>query len=217
MDPVVHVVDDDEAFRKSVSRLLRACHYEVKEYESAQQFLDRPPLAPGCIVLDVQMPRMSGLDLQRRLAEDGSSLPIVFLTGHGDVAGSVRAMKAGAEDFLPKPARKVELLDAIDRAFARSRQACEMQAEKDARQAMINKLSPRESQVLTLVLAGQLNKQIAHELGTTERTIKAHRHNMMSKLNAHSFAELFAFSEQAGRGRATTTEIMPDLASHPPK
>lgn len=200
MDPVVHVVDDDEAFRRSVGRLLRACHYDVREYESAQQLLDNPSLAPGCIVLDVQMPRMSGLDLQKRLAEDGSALPIVFLTGHGDVPTSVRAMRAGAEDFLPKPARKTELLDAIERAFARSRQACELQAQKDARQLLMNRLSPRERQVLTLVVSGKLNKQIAHELGTTERTIKAHRHNMMSKLNARSLAELFAFADRAGPG-----------------
>jgi FixJ family two-component response regulator len=146
------------------------------------------------------MPRMSGLDLQKRLAEDGSAMPIVFLTGHGDVPTSVRAMRAGAEDFLPKPARKTELLDAIERAFARSRQACELQAQKDARQLLMNKLSPRERQVLTLVIVGKLNKQIAHELGTTERTIKAHRHNMMSKLNARSLAELFAFADRAGPG-----------------
>jgi FixJ family two-component response regulator len=195
MGPVVHVVDDDEAFRRSVGRLLRACHYDVKEYESAQQFLESPAVAPGCVVLDVQMPRMSGLDLQKRLAEDGSAMPIVFLTGHGDVPTSVRAMRAGAEDFLPKPARKTELLDAIERAFVRSRQAGELQAQKQARQALINKLSPREWQVMNLVLVGKLNKQIAHELGTTERTIKAHRHNMMTKLNARSLAELFAAAE----------------------
>ncbi|HKY87770.1 MAG TPA: response regulator [Pseudorhodoplanes sp.] len=204
MGPVVHVVDDDEAFRKSVGRLLRACRYDVKEYESAQHFLDNPVQAPGCIVLDVQMPRMSGLDLQKRLAEDGSALPVVFLTGHGDVPTSVRAMRGGAEDFLPKPARKAELLDAIERAFARSRQACAMQAQKDARQALMNRLSPREWQVLTLVIAGRLNKQIAHELGTTERTIKAHRHNMMTKLNARSLAELFAVVEQTGTKPAMT-------------
>jgi FixJ family two-component response regulator len=213
MGPVVHVVDDDEAFRRSVGRLLRACHYDVKEYESAQQLLDSPSLTPGCIVLDVQMPRMSGLDLQKKLAEDGSALPIVFLTGHGDVPTSVRAMRAGAEDFLPKPARKMELLDAIERAFTRSRQAGELQAQKQARQALINKLSPREWQVMKLVLVGKLNKQIAHELGTTERTIKAHRHNMMTKLNARSLAELFAAAENASNPH----QAAPDLTPHPPK
>ena len=199
MGPVVHVVDDDEAFRKSVGRLLRACHYDVAEYESAQQFLDSPALAPGCVLLDIQMPRMSGLDLQKQLSERGSQLPVVFMTGHADVPTSVRAMRAGAEDFLPKPARKTELLDAIERAFVRSRQACKMQAQRDARQLLANRLSPREWQVLTLVIAGKLNKQIAHELGTTERTIKAHRHNMMSKLNVRSLAELFAFKDSAQR------------------
>jgi FixJ family two-component response regulator len=196
MGPVVHVVDDDEAFRRSVGRLLRACHYDVKEHESAQHFLESPVQAPGCVVLDIQMPRMSGLELQTRLAADDSVLPIVFLTGHGDIATSVRAMKAGAEDFLPKPARKMELLNAIERAIERSRVAHSVQIQKAAKQALMEKLSPRERQVLTLVVVGKLNKQIAHELGTTERTIKAHRHNMMAKLNAHSLAELLGIAGQ---------------------
>jgi RNA polymerase sigma factor (sigma-70 family) len=209
MGPVVHVVDDDEAFRKSVCRLLRACHHDVKEYESAQQFLENPPAAPGCVLLDIQMPRMTGLDLQARLCELGSTLPIIFVTGHGDIATSVRAMRAGAEDFLPKPARKIELLEAIERAFERSRQACEIEARRNAKQSLLDRLSPRERQVLPMVIAGKLNKQIAHDLGTTERTIKAHRHNLMSKLNAHSLADLFAVAGPVAADEKRNTMPLP--------
>ena len=194
MTQVVHVVDDDEGFRRSVARLLRACGFGVKEYGSAQDFLDVKP-EPGCILLDVRMPRMGGLELQRRLVETESTLPIVFLSSHADVPDSVRAMKAGAEDFLSKPAKKSQLVGAVTRAFDRCRQNIERKSMHDALHVLFETLTPRERQVFTLVVEGKLNKQVAHELNTTERTIKAHRHNVMSKLHVKSFAELMTFAE----------------------
>ena len=194
MGPIVHVVDDDESFRKSVVRLLRACGFGVKEYGSAQEFLGVKP-EPGCILLDVRMPRMGGFELQKRLAETESTLPIVFLSGHADIPDSVKAMKAGAEDFLSKPARKPQLIDAITRAFERCRESSERKSKSDALHALVETLTPRERQVFTLVVEGKLNKQVAHELNTTERTIKAHRQKVMSKLHVKSFAELVTLAE----------------------
>lgn len=194
MSQIVHVVDDDESFRKSVVRLLRACGFDVKEYGSAQEFLNVKP-EPGCILLDVRMPRMGGLELQSRLAEAASALPIVFLSGHADVPDSVKAMKAGAEDFLSKPVRKAQLVDAITRAFDRCRENSERKSASAALHVLLETLTPREWQVFTLVAEGKLNKQVAHELSTTERTIKAHRQKVMSKLHVKSFAELITFAE----------------------
>jgi RNA polymerase sigma factor (sigma-70 family) len=194
MNLFVHVVDDDESFRKSVGRLLRACGFNVKEYESAQAFL-AASAEPGCILLDVRMRHMGGLELQERLGETASTMPIVFLSGHADVQDSVRAMKAGAEDFLSKPTRKAELVDAITRAFDRHRENGERKSRSDALHALLETLTPRQRQVFTLVAEGKLNKQIAHELSTTERTIKAHRQKVMSKLQVKSFAELITFAE----------------------
>jgi FixJ family two-component response regulator len=194
MSLMVHVVDDDESFRKSVGRLLRACGFDVKEYESAQEFL-AAGAEPGCILLDVRMPRMGGLELQRRLAETASIMPVVFLSGHAEVPDSVTAMKAGAEDFLSKPARKTQLVDAIMRAFDRCRENSERRSKSDALHARIETLTPRERQVFALVAEGKLNKQVAYELSTTERTVKAHRQKVMSKLRVKSFAELVTFAE----------------------
>ena len=194
MDQLVHVIDDDESFRKSVGRLLRACGFIVKEYESAQEFLSVKP-EPGCILLDVRMPRINGLELQSRLVEAASTLPIVFLSGHAEVPDSVRAMKAGAEDFLSKPVRKAQLLDAITRAFDRFQKNIERESRSAVLRALFESLTPRERQVFSLVAEGKLNKQVAHELSTTERTIKAHRQKVMSKLRLKCFAELITFSE----------------------
>ena len=194
MCQLVHVIDDDESFRKSVGRLLRACGFAVKEYGSAQEFLSVEP-EPGCILLDVRMPRMGGLELQSRLAEAASTLPIVFLSGHAEIADSVKAMKAGAEDFLSKPVRKAPLVDAITRAFDRFEKNSERESRSAARHALYESLTPRERQVFVLVAEGKLNKQVAYELSTTERTIKAHRQKVMSKLHLKCYAELITLAE----------------------
>jgi FixJ family two-component response regulator len=169
-------------------------------YESAEQLLERLPddAHPSCILLDVKIPGLSGPELQDRLAKLGSALPIVFLTGHGDVSTTVRAIKAGAEDFLTKPVSKDKLIDAIERAVARSRAMREKSDQLTALQALIGSLTPRERQVFEQVARGKMNKQIALELGTTERTIKAHRQKVMEKLRAESLVELVLIAERFG-------------------
>jgi FixJ family two-component response regulator len=197
--PVIHIVDDDNSFRRSTSRLLRACGYDVVEYESARYFLSNPPLpGPGCILLDIRMPHLGGLELQANLTEQGCPLPIVFLSGHGDIPTSVTAVKAGAEDFLPKPVSKDKLLGAITRAFARYEQDHARRSQIEALRSLTATLTAREQQVFAMVVRGKLNKQIAYELGTTERTIKAHRQKVMSKFNTQSLAELVLIGERLG-------------------
>ena len=197
--PLIHIVDDDAAYRAAVARLLEASGYRVALYASAAQLLEAaPPAEAGCILLDIHMEGLSGLELQERLAAAGSPLPIVFLTGHGDVPSSVRAIKAGAEDFLTKPATKDVLLAAVRRALARFHATAESAEKIGALQARLAKLTPREREVFDLVVRGRLNKQIAHQLGTSERTIKAHRHNIMHKLQMQSVAELVLFAERVG-------------------
>lgn len=199
MPSIVHVVDDDPSFRTAIARLLRASGYEVALYASAVQLLEMPPnAAPGCVLLDVRMPGVSGPELQRRLAELGSTLPIVFLTGHGDIPMSVRAIKAGAEDFLSKPVPRATLLDAIERALARHRATQELHDRLNTLRNLLATLTPREAEVFALVVRGNRNKQIAHALGTTERTIKAHRQKVMQKLQARSLAELVTIAENLG-------------------
>src|SRR5882757_9170638 len=172
---VIHVVDDDASFRTAISRVLSASGFQVALYESAQQLLDAPPAAKaGCILLDVEMSGLSGPQLQDRLTELGNRLPIVFLTGHGDIPTSVRTIKAGAEDFLTKPVTKERLLDTIRRALEHADRLRAQTEQIDALLARVQSLSPREKQVFALVVRGKLNKQIAHELGTSERTVKAH-------------------------------------------
>jgi FixJ family two-component response regulator len=197
--PVIHVVDDDASFRTAIARLLRASGYQVALYESGEQLLENPPtLAPGCILLDLRMSGLSGLDLQDRLAKLGLILPIVFLTGHGNIPASVRAIKAGAEDFLSKPVEKKPLLDAVQRALARHEVAREHHERLAALRALVATLTPRESEVFAQVVRGKLNKQIAYELGATERTIKAHRHQVMEKMKVQSLAELVSLAERLG-------------------
>jgi FixJ family two-component response regulator len=197
--PVIHVVDDDVSFRTAVARLLKACGYQVALYESARQLLEKPPSTdPGCILLDVRMPGMSGHELQARLLNIGNTLPIVFLTGHGDIRMSVRAIKAGAEDFLSKPVSKKTLIEAIQRALARDQEAREQNLRLASLRAVAATLTPRESEVFALIVRGKLNKQIAHELGTAERTIKAHRHAVMQKLKVQSLAEAVSIAERLG-------------------
>jgi FixJ family two-component response regulator len=196
----VHIVDDDESFRTAIARRLKKAGYEVATYPSAQQLLDRLPdeTEPGCILLDVRIPGLSGPELQSRLSELGSTLPIVFLTGHADTQTTVQTIKAGAEDFLTKPVTSELLLHAIERALARHEAARGQRSKLDAARARIATLTPRERQVFELVVGGKINKQIAHELGTSERTIKAHRQQVMEKANAESLVELVAIAELLG-------------------
>lgn len=196
----VHVVDDDDSFRTSVERRLKLAGYEVATYTSAQRLLDRMPDEdePGCILLDVRIPGLSGPELQERLNELGSMLPIVFLTGHADTPTTVRAIKAGAEDFLTKPVESAQLLSAIERALARHAAVRDERRRIAEMRARMAALTPRERQVFDLVVRGRLNKQIAHELGATERTIKAHRHQVMEKMKVQSVAELVSIAERLG-------------------
>lgn len=200
MPGLVHVVDDDASFRTAIERRLKLAGYEVETYPSAQQLLDRMPdhNEPGCILLDVQIPGLSGPELQARLKELRNMLPIVFLTGHADTQTTVRAMKDGAEDFLTKPVESAQLLDAIERAIARHLTARGARHRIDEMEALLATLTARERQVFGLVVRGRLNKQIAFELGTTERTIKAHRHQVMEKMKVQSLAELVAIAERLG-------------------
>ncbi|HUN63923.1 MAG TPA: response regulator [Candidatus Sulfotelmatobacter sp.] len=198
--PIVHLVDDDASFLTAISRLLRASGFSVKTYSSAQEFLAQCDHSdsPGCVLADLQMPKMNGLDLQSALAQTHNPLPILFLTGHGDIPSSVRAMREGAEDFLEKTAPKKKLLDAVTRALARDareRNARERQRELRAR---FNSLTEREREVLAHVVQGQLNKQIAGHLGIHERTVKLHRTAITTKLKVQSVAELTRLTEEAG-------------------
>src|SRR5580692_4005878 len=197
--PVIHIVDDDASFRKAISRLLTVSGFEVAEYESAAVFLGAIAEArPGCILLDVQMPTLNGLQLQQELAKLSRSWPIIFMTGHGDIPTSVRAIKAGAEDFLSKPVSKQILLEAIERALVQHAITQQNIDQLNSLQSLIAALTPRESEVFSLMARGKLNKQIAHELGTSERTVKAHRHMVMQKLQVQSFAEAVSIAERVG-------------------
>jgi RNA polymerase sigma factor (sigma-70 family) len=197
---LVHVVDDDASFRTAIERRLKKAGYEVATYSSAQHLLDRLPGESelGCILLDVRIPGLSGPELQGRLSELGSTLPIVFLTGHPDVSTTVRTIKAGAEDFLTKPVSSDDLLRAIERAMAHHEAARGLKSKLDISRAHIATLTPREREVFELVIRGQTNKQVANALGTTERTIKAHRQRVMEKMQVRSLAELVSVAERAG-------------------
>jgi FixJ family two-component response regulator len=195
----VFVVDDDPAVRKALERLLRAAGHEVAGYPSAQAFLDQhEPATPGCVVLDVAMPAMSGPELQRVLAASGMGRPVVFLTGRGDIATGVRAMKDGAVDFLVKPVDDEELIAAVRRALDEDRIAREARADREAIERRLATLTPRELEVLRHVIAGCLNKQIAGQLGTAEKTIKFHRGRVMAKMEVRSVADLVRVAERVG-------------------
>jgi FixJ family two-component response regulator len=197
--PVIHVVDDDAAFRTAISRVLKVSGYEVADYDSATCFLRAIEAArPGCILLDVKMPALGGLQLQEELVKLSLSWPIIFMTGHGDIPTSVRAIKAGAEDFLSKPVSKQTLLEAIERASVRHAAIQQRQGQLNSFRSLISSLTPREREVFALMVRGKLNKQIAFQLGTSERTIKAHRHMVMHKLQVQSFAEAVSSAERAG-------------------
>jgi FixJ family two-component response regulator len=199
MPPIVHIVDDDASLRKAMARLLEASGYRVALYESGEQFLANVPGPErGCILLDVRMNGLDGLAVQDWLARNQVILPTVFLTGHGDIPTSVRAIKAGAEDFLSKPARKATLLAAIESALLRYDETHQQRARLAALRALVATLTPRESEVFALMVRGKLNKQIAYRLGTSERTIKAHRHSIMDKLKIQSLAEAVSMAERLG-------------------
>jgi FixJ family two-component response regulator len=199
---MVYVVDDEECVRRALARLIQAAGYRVRTYECAQAFLDDRQAGhePACVVLDVQMPDLSGLDLQREL---DAALPVVFVTGHGDIAMTVDAIKAGATDFLTKPVCEADLLRAITQALARSAELVEQQRELDELCGRLERLTPREREVMELVVMGRLNKQVASELGTVEKTVKAHRARVMQKMEVTSLAELVRVADKAAIVGAT--------------
>jgi FixJ family two-component response regulator len=197
--PTVFVIDDDPSVRKALGRLLRAAGFRAEAFASADEFLGRPlPDGPACLVLDVCLPGIDGLDLQRTLTGRQASLPVVFITGHGDIPMSVQAMKAGAVDFLPKPFHDQDLLAAVRQALARHAQAQQTGAELADLRQRAAALSPREREVLALVVSGLLNKQAGYRLGVTEKTVKAHRARVMRKMRADSLAELVRMAERLG-------------------
>jgi FixJ family two-component response regulator len=196
--PIIHLVEDDESSGVATSRLLRAAGLDVRLYRSAPEFLASLPSGPGCLVLDLSLPGPSGLELQERLATLDDALPIVFVTGHGDVPKTAQAMKAGAIDFLTKPVDAEALLDAVRRALARDSAARGARARTREARARYERLTPREREVLAHVISGQLNKQIAFDLGTSEHTIKVHRQRVMEKLEAASVPDLVRLAEDLG-------------------
>jgi FixJ family two-component response regulator len=197
---VIHILDDDTSFRTSTGRLLRACGYVVETYETAEQLLTGLAHDPGvsCILLDIKMPGLGGPELQNRLNAAGSARPIIFLTGHADIPTTVHVIKAGADDLLTKPVDKDMLVGAIERALARVRRMQANHEQLGPLRTLISRLSPRERQVFERVVRGKMNKEIAHDLGTTERTIKAHRHRVMEKVQVTSLAELVMIAERLG-------------------
>ena len=197
--PIVHIVDDDVSFRTAIGDLLSACGYTVALYESATQLLNAlPGDEPACILLDVQMAGLSGPQLQDKLAESGNRLPIIFVTGHGDIPMTVTAIKAGADDFLTKPISKERLLEAIQRAVVRREEMRAQDSRTATMRSLFFRLTPREHEVFALLVRGKPHKQIAYALGTTERTIKMHRHNVMQKCQVRSLAELAVIAERLG-------------------
>jgi FixJ family two-component response regulator len=199
MSPVIHIVDDDASFRTALGNLLSACGYRISLASCAEQLLATVPNGePACILLDVQMAGMSGPELHNCLTELGCSLPVIFITGHGDIATTVQAMKTGAEDFLTKPVSKETLIDAIERALSRYQHKREQNSRVATLRSLYFRLTPREREVFALLVRGKPHKQIAFALGTSERTIKLHRHNVMQKFQVQSLAELAVSAERLG-------------------
>jgi FixJ family two-component response regulator len=197
--PIVFVVDDEPAVGVSIKRLLQSVGLEARYLSSADEFLRaKRPDAPGCLVLDVRLPDLSGLDLQQELTKANVDLPVIFITGHADISMAVRAMKAGAVEFLTKPFREQELLEAVQRAISRHRQTRDQRASMRVLQSRYELLTPREREVYPLVASGLLNKQVAAELNASEKTIKVHRGQLMQKMEAHSLSDLIRMAEQLG-------------------
>jgi FixJ family two-component response regulator len=196
-DAIVYIVDDDPSMREALTRLLGTVGLRAAAFKTPQEFLkDKRPDAPGCLVLDVRLPGLSGLDLQRELANMDPPIQIVFITAHGDIPMTVQALKAGAVDFLTKPFRDQQLLDAVQQAIDRDRAAREQRAELGELRRRYESLTQREREVMTLVVRGSLNKQTAAELGTSEATVKAHRAQLMRKMQAESVAQLVRIAER---------------------
>jgi RNA polymerase sigma factor (sigma-70 family) len=199
LSPIVHIVDDDASFRTAMGELLSVCGYRVALAGSAEQLLASAfDPEPACILLDVKMAGISGPELQGRLTELGCKLPIIFITGHGDIPTSVQVIKAGAEDFLTKPVAKDQLIDVIKRALRRDEDRRERDARLATLRSRLSRLTSREREVFGLLVRGKPHKQIAYALGTSERTIKLHRHNVMEKLQVQSLAELAVIAERLG-------------------
>ena len=198
-EAIVYVIDDDAQTRESLKNLMRSVGLHVEVFASAQDFLrSKRPDVPACLVLDVRLRGLSGLDLQKHMAEAKIEVPIIFITGYGDIPMTVQAMKAGAVEFLTKPFRNQELLDAIQQALERDRSTREQRAKNEELHTRYDSLTPREREVMTLVVAGLLNKQIAGELRTSETTVKNHRHQVMEKMGADSVAELVKMAYKLG-------------------
>lgn len=201
--PSVFIVDDDAAVRRALSRLIKSAGYRLNSFGSAREFLasECRRQSPACLVLDVRLPDLGGLDLQSELRKANANLPIVFITGHGSIPMSVKAMKSGAVDFLPKPVHEIDLLRAIEQGLARAADEDQQREEIDSIQSRIDTLTPREKEVMRLVVKGWLNKQIAFELGTAEKTIKVHRARVMDKMDVDSLAELVRLAARVGIGQ----------------
>ena len=198
-DDTVFVVDDDASIREALAGLIRSVGLRVEVFAACQDFLSRPlPDVPSCLILDVRLPGLSGLDLQRQLSESGNRIPVIFMTGHGNIPMSVRAMKAGAVEFLTKPFRDKDLLDAIQMAIERDRKRRLEDQEVSDLQQRFALLTPREQEVMGWVISGKLNKQIAGEIGTSEITVKVHRGNVMRKMGADSVADLVRMAARIG-------------------
>lgn len=215
--PIVFVVDDDDAVRRALTRLIRSAGYRVEGYGSASEFLELNPSedCPACLVLDLRMPGLDGLGLQRQLNAASALLPIIFITGHGSIATTVSAMKAGATDFLAKPVQDTDLLRAVEAALRRAAQALAQRIELDSIRNRLARLTPREREVLELLVEGRLNKQAAYELGIAEKTIKVHRARVMEKMEAHSLLDLARATDKAGLrvaiGRSTVCHSAADI------
>lgn len=209
VDATVFVVDDDTSIRTALGRLIKSLGFKVETFDSAQAFLKHGPHdGPACLILDVRMPGMSGIELQEQLTRAGLRLPIIFITGHGNIPMSVKAMKAGAVDFIEKPFDDQKLVDAINIAIKKNKQFRTEQAEIKHLQRRVDSLTPREYEVFSLVISGMLNKQIAFDLGMSEKTVKVHRARVMDKMKAKSLADLVRMAEKAGQFKSKLKSIL---------